>query len=199
MFVQVIRAATDDAAALRERFDRWREDLAPGAPGWLDSTAGVTDEGEFVAVVRFESEAAARKNSDRPEQGEWWSGTERLLDRVTFRDTTEVETWLGGPDGDAGFVQVIEGRSDEGARRRPADVEDLVREHRPDVTGGLVAFHGDRFTQVVYFTDEASARDGESRGLPDEAEERFQRSMQGFEVDTYLDLREPWHSAAGRS
>lgn len=50
--------------------DEWREKLAPGAEGWLGGTYGVTDDGEFVAVVRFESREAATKNSARPEQGE---------------------------------------------------------------------------------------------------------------------------------
>ncbi|MFW5899005.1 MAG: hypothetical protein ACOCUN_00905, partial [Jiangellaceae bacterium] len=71
MFVQVIEGRTENADGLHAAMDKWAEDLAPGASGWLGSTAGVTSDGRFVALVRFESEEAARRNSDRPEQGRW--------------------------------------------------------------------------------------------------------------------------------
>jgi len=60
VFVQVITGKVTDAAAVRARFDRWLEELAPGAKGWLGSTAGVTDDGRVVVLARFESEEAAR-------------------------------------------------------------------------------------------------------------------------------------------
>jgi len=68
MFVQVIRGQATDPQELRGALDTWSEQLAPGAMGWLGSTAGVTDDGQFVGIARFESEDAARRNSDRPEQ-----------------------------------------------------------------------------------------------------------------------------------
>jgi hypothetical protein len=72
LFVEVIQGQTADAARLRAALDRWAEDLAPEAIGWLGSTAGVTEDGRFIALARFESEAAARRNSDRPEQDRWF-------------------------------------------------------------------------------------------------------------------------------
>ena len=39
---------------------------------------GMCDDGTFVALARFESAEAARRNSDRPEQGEWWAECEPL-------------------------------------------------------------------------------------------------------------------------
>ena len=68
-FVQVIQGQVSDAAKVRAHLDKWNKELAPGADGWLGSTAGVTEDGRVVALVRFESEEAARRNSDRPEQG----------------------------------------------------------------------------------------------------------------------------------
>ncbi len=68
MFVQVIQGQVSDSEQVRAAFDRWVRDLAPGAAGWLGSTAGVTEDGRFVALVRFASEEEARRNSDRPEQ-----------------------------------------------------------------------------------------------------------------------------------
>ena len=61
MFVQVIQGRTSDAQGLRAAVDRWHEELAPGAEGWLGSTGGVTEDGRAIAVVRFETEEAARR------------------------------------------------------------------------------------------------------------------------------------------
>ena len=55
MFIQVIQGMCSDEATLRGHMDRWREELSPGAEGWLGGTYGMTDDGQFVGVVRFES------------------------------------------------------------------------------------------------------------------------------------------------
>ncbi len=119
MFVQVIQGQVSDAGEVRAALDRWNQELAPGASGWLGSTAGVTEDGRFVALVRFESEEAARRNSDRPEQDQWWAETSKLFTgEATFRDSldTFVDV-VGDPDG-AGFVQVIQGLPPRRNRQR---------------------------------------------------------------------------------
>src|SRR5690349_19935244 len=89
MFVQVIRGETTDQQQLHAALDTWAEQLAGGAMGWLGSTAGITEDGRFVALVRFDSEDAARRNSDRPEQHQWWMETSKLFGGdVSFRDST---------------------------------------------------------------------------------------------------------------
>ena len=55
MFIQVIQGMCTDEATLRQHMDRWREELDPGAEGWLGGTYGMTDDDQFVGVVRFES------------------------------------------------------------------------------------------------------------------------------------------------
>ena len=72
MFVQVISGRVSDAAQLKSQLDRWMQDCAPGATGWLGTTSGVTGDGRFVALARVESEDDARRNSARPEQDAWW-------------------------------------------------------------------------------------------------------------------------------
>ena len=100
MFTQVIQGKTSQPDALRAAGDRWMEQLAPGATGWLGSTEGVTEDGRWIAVERFESEEAARRNSERPEQDQWWRETAKLFDgEATFRDSTDVTLDLhGDPD-----------------------------------------------------------------------------------------------------
>ena len=79
VFVQIIQGQVDDASALQAALDRWVSDLAGGATGWLGSTSGVTDDGTFLTVARFDDEEAARENSDRPEQDQWWAETSQLF------------------------------------------------------------------------------------------------------------------------
>src|SRR5207302_285085 len=119
MFIQVIQGKVADEAGLQRQMDRWNEQLMPGAieRGYLGSTSGATDDGTFIALARFDSADAARANSERPEQGEWWAETAKCFDgEVMFMDCDGVQTWLAGGSDDAGFVQIMEGRSSDVAQ-----------------------------------------------------------------------------------
>lgn len=195
MFVQVIKGKTSDADALRRRFDEWKTNLASGATGWRGSTAGVTDDGTFIGVVEFESAQAARRNSDRPEQGQWWAETEPLIADAQFADSDDVVTFLGGADGTAGFVQVVEATVPDRDRARAfmQRAEQELASRRPDLTGGLLVLHDDRATDVVYFTDEEAARKGEAQEMTAEERAQMDEMSQVFGEPTFLDLRDPWH------
>jgi hypothetical protein len=105
MFVQVIQGRTGDAGQLRARMDQWVRDLSAGAIGWLGSTAGVTADGTGIALARFESADAARRNSERPEQGQWWAETAKLFDGdVSFHDCSQVHLFGRGGSDDAGYA-----------------------------------------------------------------------------------------------
>ena len=60
MFVQIIQGTVTDADALQRSVERWRNEIKPGAHGYLGSTGGVTSDGRGITIVRFESEAAAQ-------------------------------------------------------------------------------------------------------------------------------------------
>jgi hypothetical protein len=195
MYVQVIEGQVADRDRLRLQMDTWERDLRPGATGFLGSTAGVTDDGHGIVVARFESAAAAAANNDRPEQGQWWAETEPCFaGDVTFTDSEDVETTLGGGSNEAGFVQVMKGRGD---RERVRAMDRVFEEHassfRPDVIGGLrVWTEGDRWIDVMYFTSEAEARQGEQKEPSPEladAMAEFEDLMSDVE---FLDLRDPW-------
>src|SRR5512143_3324754 len=97
--------------------DRWREELEPGAEGFLGGTYGLTDDDEFIGVVRFDSRESAERNSQRPEQGQWWADTEQCFDgEVTFHDCDDVTLMFDGGSDDAQFVQVMQGRLSDPAR-----------------------------------------------------------------------------------
>jgi hypothetical protein len=196
MFIQVIQGKAADPAGIRAMQKRWSEELAPGAEGWLGVTSGTAADGEHVTVARFASEEAARRNSDRPEQGEWWNEmSKNFAGEVTFHDTTDVETFGRGGSDDAGFVQIIQGKAKDPARTRALfeQFDEPMRAHRPEVIGGTVAWYGDgEFTQTVYFTSEKEAREGEAKQRPPELEAFFTEWQNGIEDVRFIDLTDPW-------
>lgn len=199
MFVQVIQGRVQDAAGLKEQLDSWRDGPGKDAVGWLGMTAGVSEDGQFVALVRFESEEAARANSERPEQDAFAQEMSGHFEGdVTFVDCREVDLFLGGGSDEAGFVQVMQGRADrEKLLSFTSGMEEALKRLRPDVLGGIIAWHGDgRFTQAVYFRSEAEAREGEGRDVSGEDTAGRDEMMSLLQDLTYIDLKEPWlHSA----
>ena len=196
MFVQIIQGKTSKPEELRAAVDRWMQDLAPGATGWLGSTAGVTEDGRFIAVVRFESEEAARRNSERPEQDQWWAETEKLFDgAVTFRDSSDVTVDLHGDPDRAGFVQIMQGRSSDPDRVRQlmAQDEDKWAALRPDMVGSVAIGHdGGAYTMVMYFTSEADAREGERKEIPAELRANMDEMNKLSVGETeFFDLKQP--------
>ena len=198
MFVQVIEGKVSDPAAVKELVDRWVADLSSGAGGWLGTTAGVTSSGRMVAVVRFEDEAAARRNSDRPEQGAWWAEMSKLIeDDPVFRDSDRVMDDVRGNPEDADFVQVMQGAStdpDRAWKVMEADDTDWSA-FRPDIIGSLNIGHaGGKWTMVNYFTSEAEAREGEKKEPTAEMQAQMEELMSLSDGEPeFLDITEPWY------
>ena len=171
-------------------------ELGPTAKGWLGSTSGITDDNEAFVLVRFESEAAARANSDRPEQGAWWAEMEKLFDGVpTFQDSNDVQIDASGDPNAAGFVQVMTGQVTDPDRVKQLMAEQPdMRTLRPDILGSVSVGHEDgKWTMVIYFTSEAEAREGEAKEMPPEALKAMEE-MQSLSVGQpeFLDLKTPW-------
>jgi hypothetical protein len=202
MFVQVIQGRVSDAAAMRAQMDKWIKELAPGATGWLGSTTGVTEDGTFIALARFESLEAAQQNSNRPEQSAWWEETAKLIDgEPEFHDGTEVDVDLQGDPDTAGFVQVMQGRSTDPERARELMNDDSVdfEKFRPDIIGSVNVLHdGDAWTMALYFTSEEEAREGERKEPPPEME-AMMKEMETLSVGepSYFDLKDPWLHSPG--
>ena len=194
MFVQIIEGRTSDADGLRRQVDRWQAEVRPGAAGYLGVTSGVAADGRSIAIVRFESEADARANSDRPEQSAWWSETEKYLgDDVSFTESSDVTPFLGGGSDAAGFVQVMKVSGVDRAKVERLDESfEPFANLRPDLLGGLRIWTGrDSYVEAAYFTSEAEARKGEQTELPQE----LQATMAEFEEivakTEYIDLSDP--------
>ena len=199
MFIQIIQGRCTRQDELRALAEGWREELGPGATGWLGGTYGFTDDDMFVGVVRFESREAATANSERPEQGEWAERMMALMDGpVEFHDCDDVTLMMDGGSDSAGFVQVIRGKVADPDRLKALMTDtDMLHEMRPDIIGASLAFEDDgTFTETIAFTDEAAAREGERRESPDmpaEVRETLDMAMQGA---TFYDLHHPWFATS---
>ncbi len=194
MFVQIIEGRTADAEGLQRQGDRWQADLRPGATGFLGVTSGVTSDGRALTIVRFDSEASARANSERPEQGAWWAETEKYYDGdIAFAESSDVSEFRGGGSDAAGFVQVMKVTGTD--RTQVEHMDAAFEQHadlRPDVLGGLRAWTGaDAYIEAAYFTSEADARAGEQTEMP----EAVQALMAGYESvlanTEFFDLTDP--------
>lgn len=192
MFIQIIQGPCTRQDEVHALLDEWRRDLSPSATGWLGGTYGFTDDGQLMAVVRFESREAAAANSSRPEQGAWAERLTELMDGpLEFHDSDDVTLLMDGGSDQAGFVQVIRGRVDDPDRLKAmlADTTSL-HEMRPDILGGTLAIEPDgTFTETVAFATEEAARAGEQVEPPPEVRKELEYAMKDA---TFYDLRNPW-------
>ena len=166
----------------------------------MGSTAGVTAGGHAVVMARFESAEAARANSERPEQGEWWSEIERLYEgEVSFAESGDVDTLLSGGSDGAGFVQFMKGTGVDRSRLQAMD--DIFGEHaadfRPDILGGIRVWTGPgEFIEAGYFTSEADAREGEGREPPAAIAEHIDEFFKLMSGIAFFDISDPWFASA---
>jgi hypothetical protein len=190
MFVQVIEGRVTDADGLKRQMERWIDELKPDTQGYLGSTGGLAGD-RYIMCARFESEEKARSNSDSDRQSAWWAETQKCLEGVSFTDYTKAEDYLAGGSDDAGFVQIMRGRVTDAnkARELMKGMEDQLPQMRPDVIGGYTAYSDDGdYTEVVYFTSEAEARENEAKSSPDEMREWME--IQAGDI-RFIDLTEP--------
>ena len=180
-----MRGRVVDGPGTRLELARWRQELGAGTPGWQRLTAGVTDDGEVVAVLRFGDEEAARRSGELPQPAAW---------RATWYDCPVVNVMKAGDGADAGFVQVMQGRLVDPVRLAAmrAEVERTLRERAPHVLGVTVAEHADGvgFTEITYFTSEREARAGE-RQMPVEMAVQLGTVRSYMEGLEFLELRDP--------
>jgi hypothetical protein len=201
VFIQIIQGKCRDADRMHQLSDEWRDTLGPTAEGWLGGTYGITDDGEFIGVVRFDSKEAAARNSTRPEQDAWWRKMQECFEGdVTFHDCDDVTLMLDGGSDDAGFVQVIQGRATDPEKfhRFNEQPMDALHEQRPDIIGGTIAMQPDGwFTETIFFRSEAEAREGERKEMPEDMRREWDEEMAIMQDVSYKDLHHPWFASRG--
>jgi hypothetical protein len=194
MFVLKVEARTTQPDALRKHVLTFPAEVGRHATGWLGNTAGVSPDGDFILLMRFESEEAAWITMDLPENTRWWEICGQHLDtKPAFIGSTDVTGILSGGSDEAAAVRVIRGRASQGFRDSLQQLGAIPRDERTDVIGGIVAWHDeDQFTEVLYL----KSKDFTTSRQPATAAAPFRRllddhdaSIQGASV---LDLKEPW-------
>jgi hypothetical protein len=195
MFLQVIDGKVADPKGFAASLDQWVEELSPGADGWLGTTSGNYGDSSFIALVRFESAEAAKANSDRPEQGEWWSKTSGYLDGdANFEEFDDVMLMGPGGSDDAGFVQIMRGHvvDVEKERAMAQQMSSMPEGFRPDIIGGVQGLKADgSFVTAIYFRSEAEAREGEKAPMPPDMQAAMEESQSNTTDMTFTDLSAP--------
>ena len=192
MFVQVMEGRVNDVEGLRAQIDEWRTELAPGATGFLGTTAGVTADGGFIAVVRFESEGRPGPTATGPSRASGGRRPAANFDGdVTFTDCPEVDTFGAGGSDDAGFVQVIKGRGDRAARaRRRRDW--TTSSGAPAPTSSAASWRGRataRSSRPCTSRSEAEARANEkAEPATDEEREAWERMSSLMQMERFIDI-----------
>ena len=202
MFLQVIQGRVPDRAAMRAQHEKWAARIGPGASGWLGSIAGITQDDRFICLSRFSSVEALARLAARGDQREWWAHTERLfLGPVVTSEFLDVALMADGAPGEAGFVQVVQGRASDAERLRALE-KALLRhlpDGRPDIVGALSATGPDgRFVRAFSFSSEELARAGEHGEQLPEIEEILSELHALAGEPSYHDLRHPWFASAGQ-
>ncbi len=192
-FVLLARGPGGDPDVLHRTWDEWHDRLASETADWLGSTGGIASGGEWLAAVRYSSEAAARAAAQAG------TGPGFLSGDITVEVTGDVHLVEGnGSPAGARFVQFMRARVPD--RRRfevlEAAAGDRFAAVRRDFLAGLRAWTGpDRLTVVDWFTSEADARAGEAIDLPADLGALFGEWMSLLHDVEWYDLTQPWQAA----
>jgi hypothetical protein len=197
IFIQSTFARTDWPGALGRQLQKWEKQARLDGVGYLGTTSGITNDGKFAMLRRFESQEAARAIARRADLADVAMGSERLLVDVETKDSAIVVTMLGGSSSRATFVQVMRGHAVEPSRMPElassmAQIELRSHAWRPDILGELVTVYPDgTYTHAAYFTCEVEARRNEQTLPPEELWSDLGALMSAIEIDEYLDLTVP--------
>jgi hypothetical protein len=112
-----------------------------------------------------------------------------------------VEVDTPGDPGQAGFVQVMMGRSSDPDRARELMANDQTdwQAFRPEILGTVsVGYEGGEWLMAIYFTNEEEAREGERKEPPPEMAAMMEEMNElTIGEPVYYDLKDPWLHAPG--
>jgi hypothetical protein len=200
VFVQVVTGLVANPRVARAAVERWAVETGPLTPGWCGTTAGLAGDGLLVGVVRFADAASAWRALTNTDQRAWWDRASGIFTGPVVLCGSSDVVMIGSGSDDAGFVQVVQGRTRDARRFRSLTRElgGRLIDLRPDILGYLVALHDEgrgAFTEVAWFTSEEEARTGGERDAPEDLAGLIDEE-QGLLLDLeYLDVPVPWLSS----
>lgn len=195
MYIQMAQGKCDRQDEMRQLIDDWSTEMA-GREGWLGGTYGFTDDGRFVGVVRYESAAACERLFADEVSKKGWATAQGLCQNLEMHESGDVTMVLEGGSDSAGFVQVMRGHIGDPERFRHLASDEMMtmlHQARPEVIGGTLAVEPDgSFIETISFTDEGSARKGESANMPEEVRADLEAAYADVE---FIDLHTPWFAS----
>ena len=201
MFLLVLSGRVADPVETRVRWEAWQREVAPRTPGWLGDTGGISESGEFVALVRFQTEGTAARAFTPRDDAAWWHDFAGLfVEGISIDGASEIDAFARGDFEDAGCVQFIRGQTSQVAEVRElnAAIQAKVREACPDIIADVVAWHGDgRFTEAVYFISEEEARRAE-KSRPSHLRELSDRWATRVSDERFVGAIDPMHASPRR-
>lgn len=197
MFIQMIQGECERQDEMRGLVDTWCG-LMADRPGWLGGTYGFTDDGMFVGVVRYESREACAECCSTEDAAMCFAAAETLFSGgYEVHESDDALMMLDGGSDDAGFVQVMHGQVKDPTALREfvtdRESTEMMHQARPEIIGATLMLEDDgTFTETVFFTDEAAAREGESQRMPEQTMRRMEAAMADVE---FIDLHRPWFAS----
>lgn len=90
MFATVLTATVVDHGGLRPAWDTALATIASSGTGWLGSISGLMGDGEFIAILAFESREAGRMTMDELGEGPTWRNLTPYLEPMSFHECPHV-------------------------------------------------------------------------------------------------------------
>jgi hypothetical protein len=195
VYIQMAQGKCDRQDEMRRIVDNWSAAMAE-REGWLGGTYGFTDDGRFVGVTRYASAADCERLFADELSQQSWATAQRICEDLVMHESGDVTMMLEGGSDSAGFVQVMRGHIGDPERFRHLasdEMTSMLHQARPEVIGGTLAVEPDgAFIETIFFTDEDSARHGESQDMPEQVRAELEDAFADVE---YLDLHKPWFAS----
>ena len=195
MYIQMAQGKCDRQDEMRKLVEDWSSAMAD-REGWLGGTYGFTDDGRFVGVVRYESAEACERLFADEVSTKGWAAAQELCQDLEMHESGDVTMMLDGGADTAGFVQVMRGHIGDSERFRHLASDEMMtmlHQARPEVIGGTLAVEPDgSFVETIAFTDEESARRGESQDMPEQVRAELESAFADVE---FIDLHKPWFAS----
>ena len=195
MYIQMAQGKCDRQDEMRKLVDDWSSAMAD-REGWLGGTYGFTNDGRFIGVVRYESAEARERLFADEVSTKGWAAAQELCQDLEMHESGDVTMMLEGGADTAGFVQVMRGHIGDPERARHLvsdEMTSMLHQARPEIIGATMAIEADgSFVETVAFTDEESARRGESQEMPDSVRSEIDAAFADVE---FIDLRKPWFAS----
>ena len=185
MFIELVHGKARDTEQLHRVWVATLRSLKATGVRWLGATSGSTGDGEFMAMLAFESEEGARLTADLLDDQGVWRTLDSSLRDLRFSECPHVRAFASGNPSRADCVEVTGGTAKDISQLMEY-FETVSRSARRDETllGGLVCWDADgAATGALYRRSKPAS--ATAKRMSDAAD-------RAFKSRTYFELTRPW-------